>query len=127
MDVSDGLMRDLPRLLGGGRARPDAPGAELNLDPALLHPELRAFARHAAKEKEDETQKIMLEFALAGGDDYLLLGAAKAELIPQIRALLPESSSLTPLGQVEQKHGLRRQGRPLEESPRMRSFDHFNS
>ncbi|MDR2503835.1 MAG: thiamine-phosphate kinase, partial [Deltaproteobacteria bacterium] len=129
MDVSDGLMRDLPRLLGGGRAKPDAPdapGAELNLDAALLHPELRAFAHRAAKGVEDETQKIMLEFALTGGDDYLLLGAAKAELIPQIRAGLPKHSSLTPLGQVEPTPGLRRQGRPLEEVLRTRAFDHFS-
>lgn len=106
MDLSDGLMRDLPRLLGGF-------GAELDFEAAILHPELGGNA---------------LELALSGGDDYLLLGTAGNEFVTTAAKALGEAGlRLDVLGSVTEKSGLRRGGKLLKDSYNIDSFDHFSS
>ncbi|MBI4806319.1 MAG: thiamine-phosphate kinase [Desulfovibrio sp.] len=61
MDVSDGLARDLPRFLGNGL------GANLEIDPDTLHPEVLTRAK--------QTGRDPAALAVAGGEDYALLGA----------------------------------------------------
>ncbi|MCL1915337.1 MAG: AIR synthase related protein [Desulfovibrionaceae bacterium] len=128
MDVSDGLMRDLPRLLRGS-VRGIPPGADLDLSSRLLHPELRAFAAACPVPPASEPAlDPALGLALSGGDDYLLLGAAASELLPRLDAALrdlPSAPVLTRIGRVEKIPGLRCQGLPLEQRAELGAFDHF--
>ena len=112
MDLSDGLARDLPRLLGACLPQPvnPLPGASLLIEENLLHPELRAFASangHSA-----------LDLALLGGEDYVLLGCAEAGYCAKHKALLP---GLHRIGEVTAETGLFVNG----ESVRTAGFDHF--
>jgi thiamine-monophosphate kinase len=109
MDLSDGLARDLPRLLRGL-------GADIDFPPGLPHPELAGWAGDFAG---------ALGLALSGGDDYLLLGAADPEFIPAARAALaalPEPVRLEEIGRVGVKPGLRWRG---GEPPSVEAFDHY--
>ncbi len=68
MDVSDGLARDLPRLLDSGRT---GLGAELFLGGSMLHEEVLRFC--AVRGLEPSL------FAYLGGEDYALAGTCPAE------------------------------------------------
>lgn len=104
MDLSDGLLRDLPRLLNGF-------GAELDFEGAILHPELGAEA---------------LQRAASGGDDYLLLGAAAPDLVNEAeKALSGLGLRLDILGRVLAEPGLFRQGQPIYQHIKIQAFDHF--
>ena len=104
MDVSDGLARDLPRLLG-----PEL-GADLILDPSILHGNVIAFAEAISANPA--------EFALLGGEDYALLGAVspfeagKAESVP----------GFTRIGTVTKNPGITLNGKPFTAE----GFDHFS-
>jgi len=105
MDVSDGLARDLPRLLGPGL------GAEVVLAEESLHPEVAAFAR---------SRKIDPALAaFTGGEDYALLGAAPAEALKKAKALLPD---LVDIGRVTDSPGIRLNGAFAATA----GFDHFS-
>ncbi|MFP4480576.1 MAG: thiamine-phosphate kinase [Desulfohalobiaceae bacterium] len=104
MDVSDGLVKDLPRFLGAKL------GAEIFLNEQKLHQEVLSFAR--------EKGCSPLELALLGGEDYALLGAVPPQELPGLQARLPETQVL---GRVEERPGLRLQGRELN----LEGFDHF--
>ncbi len=109
MDVSDGLARDLPRLLGlpgGGWL-----GAELVMPEALLHPEVIRYAR--------QHHHSALEYAFGGGEDYALLGACSPDLLPALHAALPHMTTIgniTDTGQIRLNGGLMETGA---------GFDHF--
>lgn len=107
MDLSDGLLRDLPRLLGRY-------GAELYFSTSILHPELGEKA---------------LEAALAGGDDYLLLGACPAPVLSQIMDVMKQAGlRLDVLGEVlPEGCGMLRGGKAVEDIVEAQSFDHFSS
>ena len=109
MDVSDGLARDLPRLLGpiGGPER----GARISLDPAGLHPEL---VLHAGEISHDPAV-----LAFLGGEDYVLLGTAEPGAMDGLRKAVP---FLLPLGHVTREPGLVLNGRPFSAE----GFDHFS-
>ena len=84
MDLSDGLMRDLPRLLGlSGELglHGDALGADLVLPQRLLHAELLRYAAQHGKNPVHE--------ALLGGEDYALLGACAPDMLPALHAAIP--------------------------------------
>ena len=78
MDLSDGIMRDLPRLLGRtgesrarregdtGTATDSGLGAAILLPQGMLHPEV---VRHARENGLNPVHE-----ALLGGEDYALLG-----------------------------------------------------
>ena len=104
MDVSDGLARDLPRFLG-----PEL-GLEVALLAADLPPEVTAWAQRTGSDP--------FEFALLGGEDYALLGAASPQGFPALQAALP---GLTRLGKVLDTPGLWRDGERLA----LAGFDHF--
>ena len=79
MDVSDGLARDLPRLLGMPRS---GLGADLLIPDDLLHEELVRYARARGKHPARE--------AYLGGEDYALLGACSPRLLSSLHTALPE-------------------------------------
>lgn len=85
MDVSDGLARDLPRLLGlkaGSREL----GAKLYLPAPLLHHELVEYARENHLDPCIE--------ACLGGEDYALLGTCAPDMLQSLKAAIPEFASL---------------------------------
>ncbi len=104
MDVSDGLARDLPRFLPRGL------GAELAMDPDLLHPELLAHAR--------DTGADPALLAVTGGEDYALLGACDRTLFLEIFGRIP---GVTPIGAARPGGGITLNGAPVT----ARGFDHF--
>ncbi|MEA4858431.1 thiamine-phosphate kinase [Solidesulfovibrio sp.] len=104
MDVSDGLARDLPRLL------PPGCGADLFLPPALLHPEVTAHCAGHGRKPEKE--------AVFGGEDYALAGCVSPAGWPTVRAALPGAAAI---GQVVGKNAYTLNGAPFE----MGGFDHF--
>ncbi|WP_449242692.1 thiamine-phosphate kinase [Desulfovibrio sp.] len=106
MGVSDGLARDLPRLLG-----PDL-GADLDLAAGDLHPELTALAGTLGQGP--------LELALRGGEDYALLGVAALGDLEAILKLLPGARAI---GAVSERPGLRLNGVPVTVS----GHDHFSA
>lgn len=113
MDLSDGLLRDLPRLLGlSGELglRGNALGAELVLPQSLLHPEV---IRHAAKKGTNPVHE-----ALLGGEDYALLGACATDMLPALHAAIP---GFMTIGTVV-SGGLTYNGESLAG---LHGFDHF--
>ncbi len=72
MDLSDGLMADLPRLCQASET-----GARIRMDWLPVHPTLK-----------DLMVEESLELALTGGEDYELLFAADEETINKVKALL---------------------------------------
>lgn len=87
MDVSDGLARDLPRLLGITGLRSGAPmGAQVLLPEGLLAQEV---VRHAREHGLNPVHE-----AYCGGEDYALLGACAPELLPALHAALPGLMSI---------------------------------
>lgn len=81
MDVSDGLARDLPRLLN---SRKSGLGADIRLDADALHPEVRL---HCA-----QSGKNAASFAFQGGEDYALAGTCPAEAWPELEDTLASFS-----------------------------------
>ncbi len=110
MDISDGLSRDLPRLL---RAWGGDYGAEITLDPSGLHPELAAFARAANADPAG--------LAFSGGEEYTLLGACPQGQAQTLRAALDGIASLHILGRVREKPGIVLNGKHIADA----GFDHF--
>lgn len=108
MDLSDGLARDLPRLLGHERGEPL--GAEINLDPGALHPEVIAYATAHGLDPVRE--------AWLGGEDYLLLGSCEQNVLEE---LLAKGVNLLPLGKVTSGPEIKLNGH----CPDQAGFDHF--
>lgn len=113
MDVSDGLARDLPRML---RAYDVDYGAEISLPEAALHPEATAFARNARQDPA--------VFAFSGGEDYALLGACSEEAFALAARALTEDDDppLLRLGRVVETSGIVLNGALLSNA----GFDHFS-
>lgn len=113
MDVSDGLARDLPRLLGitGERSGPPL-GAEVLFPETAVPPEA---ARHARLHGRDPVEEAWI-----GGEDYALLGACAPPLMSALRAALP---GLLHLGAVTDAGVVLRNGRPVNHE----GFDHFGA
>ena len=103
MDVSDGLMRDLPRLLG-------SLGADLDFDRDIIPPEVTAAA--------DAMRALPEEIFLLGGEDYALIGSCAEKFWPQLSGVVPDAR---PLGRAAPRPGvtLHRHFLSLE------GFDHF--
>jgi thiamine-monophosphate kinase len=83
LDLSDGLSRDLPRLLG------PSVGATIDAEDLPIHPDARQLAR--------QTGRDPLWHALNDGEDYELLFAADADNLP----------GCTAIGRVEAGPGVR--------------------
>ncbi|MDR0239371.1 MAG: thiamine-phosphate kinase [Deltaproteobacteria bacterium] len=108
MDLSDGLARDLPRLLGLPHS---GLGAELLIPEAMLHQELVRYARGRGREPVRE--------AYLGGEDYALLGACIPQLLSSLHAALPE---LREIGTVTDSGDIRLNGALVGDDL---GFDHF--
>jgi thiamine-monophosphate kinase len=108
MDVSDGLGRDLPRLLGMPQS---GLGAELLMPEAMLHAEVARHARMRGLHPAHE--------AYLGGEDYALLGACSPRLLSALHTALPE---LREIGTVTDSGGIRLNGTRVGEDL---GFDHF--
>lgn len=125
MDLSDGIMRDLPRLLGlsgelsaGAENEGNTPGqssglgAAILLPQGLLHPEV---LRHAALHGKNPVHE-----ALLGGEDYALLGSCAPDMLPPLHAAIPGFVSI---GTVTSGGGITCNNEALN---RLRGFDHFD-
>jgi thiamine-monophosphate kinase len=113
MDVSDGLIGDLAKLLGASRG-----GAEVDLDAVPLSPAARAAIM---------ADPALLELAWTGGDDYEILCTASER---DYRSLMAAGEAagvpLTAIGRVTADAGTTRylhQGQPRAFA--CRSFTHF--
>ncbi len=104
MDVSDGLAMDLPRFL------PPGLGADLSLGEADLDREIVEFARERGEDP--------LRFALAGGEDYALLGAAEPGSAGALADAVPGARII---GRVLDAPGIFLASRPAA----VGGFDHF--
>jgi thiamine-monophosphate kinase len=113
MDVSDGLVGDLAKLLSASRV-----GAEVDLDAVPLS----AAARAAIM-----ADPALLELAWTGGDDYEILCTASEEDYPSLAAAGEAAGvPLVAIGRVTANAGSTRylqQGQPREFA--RRSFTHF--
>ncbi len=109
MDLSDGLARDLPRLLG--REKNSMLGAQIVFPDVLLHQEV---IEHARKHKRNAVHEAWL-----GGEDYALLGACMPKLLPILQAALPQMRSI---GIVTDSGHIELNGDRVD----FMGFDHFN-
>ncbi len=115
MDVSDGLARDIPRLLGLGTAQDKHYGADLRIDKSLLHPEVLAFF---AERGESPVEECVL-----GGEDYALLAGvdpdpSEPSALSRVLAAFPAARHI---GTVTALPGLRVNGAAFAKA----GFDHF--
>ncbi len=115
MDISDGIVRDLPRLLGIApgiaSVSGNALGAEVLLPQGILHEEV---VRYAAQQGMNP-----VDMALLGGEDYALLGACAPDMLPALHAALPEFMTI---GVVTRSGHIECSNRDWES---LRGFDHF--
>ncbi len=112
MDVSDGLARDVPRLLGYGHGTPL--GADLRITADMLHADVLAFAKaEVAQENalvhvtaDAVTADVIsakqiadraIHHALLGGEDYALLGACSPALFDKLRQHLADTANMPAL------------------------------
>lgn len=112
MDLSDGLGRDVPRLIGlnpsgASKRKEHGPGADIVLPPP--HPETARYC--VANELNVDL------FRLAGGEEYALIGSCDPSALAGLREVWPE---LIELGSVNAESGLRCNGQTVEPG-----FDHF--
>ncbi|MBU1612145.1 MAG: thiamine-phosphate kinase [Proteobacteria bacterium] len=106
MDLSDGLARDLPRLLAASGNL----GARLAITDGTLHDEVRRFS---------ERQGVAPELtAMLGGEDYGLLAALSPEALRDAQRDIPR---LEVIGVVTQEPGILLNDRPYANA----GFDHF--
>ena len=113
MDISDGLARDLPRMLSAHGAKC---GATITLPHNALHHEVITCA--------DDINEDPIRFAFLGGEDYALLGACPASAISDISECIRNADASLPfrvLGTVTASPGIVLNGTPLND----RGFDHF--
>lgn len=107
MDLSDGLARDLPRLVGAGK------GAELN--ELMPHHDIVRFMR--ARGEADPVSAGRRQ-AFLGGEDYALIGTCSPDLAVHVMVANAET---TMLGKVTDDAILRMGGMPFSGG-----FDHFS-
>ncbi|MBU1041444.1 MAG: thiamine-phosphate kinase [Proteobacteria bacterium] len=114
MDVSDGLARDIPRLLGLGTAKAKGGsknlGADLRIDEALPHPEALTYFRSQGLDP--------LEAFVLGGEDYALLAGVQPSGLALVLAAFPAARHI---GTVSATPGLRVNGAAFSHA----GFDHF--
>lgn len=117
MDISDGLMRDIPRLLarqGIVFADEQSFGADMEIAEETLHPEIIAYCR--------ENNLDPSYFAYKGGEDYGLVGVCEKEVFPLLQTCCVKHNigAFHKLGIVT-KGEVKLNGKNIEEA----GFDHF--
>jgi len=98
MDLSDGLLADLPRLLLESKV----PGAEIELERVPLSAQ---FQKHF--QVKDRLAGEALQTALGGGEDYELLFTAPAGLESELLTLGAQGVSIARIGRLSGEPGLR--------------------
>ena len=106
MDLSDGLARDLPRLVG--------PGMGADIDMPMPRTEILRFMR---SRNEAEPVAEAKRHAFLGGEDYALIGTCSPELAVHVMVANAET---TMLGKVTEGGEIRVDGVPVSGG-----FDHF--
>lgn len=106
MDLSDGLARDLPRLVGPGM------GADIGMP--MPHTEILRFMRSSS---EADPVAAAKRHAFLGGEDYALIGTCSPELAVHVMVANAET---TMLGKVTEGGVIRVDGVPVSGG-----FDHF--
>lgn len=117
MDISDGLMRDVPRLLarqGIVFADEKMFGADIVITEDMLHPEIIQYCQ--------EHNLDPCYFAYKGGEDYGLLGVCAKDAFPALQTWCAEQNiqAFRKIGTVT-AGGVRLNSRSVEEA----GFDHF--
>ena len=112
MDLSDGLVADLPKM-----ARASGLAAHVEVERLPLSAALTSVA----------TSSQALEWALSGGDDYELLLAVPAARFDELRqaAAARLNLTLTRIGELRSGSGVTWSQSGREFVPRVRGFDHF--
>ncbi len=111
MDISDGLAKDLPRLLGMNDSLQGPLGAEITLQEVLLHPEVVEY--------NHKNKLCPINQAWLGGEDYALLGACNPKLFPVLQSALP---AVYDIGIITDNGKLSFNGEIMTSSA---GFDHF--
>lgn len=117
MDISDGLMRDIPRLLsrqGIVFADEKSFGADIEITEDMLHPEIIAYCK--------ENKLDPCYFAYKGGEDYGLVGVCEECAFSSLQSYCTEHNigSFHKLGTVTSGE-VKLNAQNIEEA----GFDHF--
>jgi thiamine-monophosphate kinase len=106
MDVSDGLILDLARMMDESRKQ-----ARIHWEKVPVPRPLR--------------QRGLEDLAFGGGEDYQLLFTFPRDKLPVIEAMMQQGRAVTIIGEVTSGRGVRvyRQGSEITGSPR--GYDHF--
>ena len=123
IDVSDGLLGDLGHIL-----KASGVGARIELAKATdLIADIARSIWAISQFDSQFSEKLCLEYALAGGDDYELAFTAPPAVREAVeRAAAQGAVRVTRIGQIEASHGLRlvnAQGASVSNT--FGSFDHF--
>ncbi len=112
MDISDGLVADLPRLLPKGH------GANFMPFALPFAPNLKRYAK--------ESGASLLELAMLGGEDYAILFTAAPEAADKIAGLAKDLAlPINKIGTIRQSKGIKCCQGP-EKWPLRQGFDHFS-
>jgi thiamine-monophosphate kinase len=103
MDVSDGLARDLPRLVGSDL------GVDIVIESSFIHDEI---TRYCAEKGLDPVEALVL-----GGEDYALVGTADSDTVDKVRSI----PGTTIIGTVTEQNGIHINGKEFTNP----GFDHF--
>lgn len=116
MDLSDGVARDLPRLLGAS-GELGANAVHLGVDFTLGREILREETLKRAEMNGEDPALA----ALIGGEDYALLGACAPDMTMALRAAIPDFHEI---GVINDSGRFTLRGRDLSG---LRGFDHFET
>ena len=113
MDLSDGLARDLPRLVG--------PGLGVALDLPLPHPEILRFIRECSPEPQNHLDAMTeaRRHCLLGGEEYGLIGTCAPEMAVHVMVTIAETAMI---GRVTDDGLIR-----MDDQPIGGGFDHFGT
>ncbi|EGU42903.1 thiamine monophosphate kinase [Vibrio ichthyoenteri ATCC 700023] len=114
IDISDGLISDLPHIL-----KRSVVGAELHVGDLPISSQLLEFTR---------SQELALQYALTSGEEYELCFTVSPQHFDALESMLVGSNTkVTCVGQIVEQPGLylTLQGKPLEWQ--LSGYDHFNN
>lgn len=103
MDVSDGLARDLPRLVG------PTLGVDITIDQSFIHDEIIGYCSDKGL---DPVETLVL-----GGEDYALVGTVDSDTLDKVRSI----PGTTIIGTVTEQNGIHINGKEFTNP----GFDHF--
>ena len=120
VDVSDGLLGDLGHVL-------QASGVGASIDRSIAITLIASY-RDLIRAEVGFDADMVLDYVLAGGDDYELVFTAPVARRNAVQAAARQAQTpVTRIGRIDAERGLRlldAQGRPVPVRP-ARSFDHF--